>query len=140
VERSRHHTAGGVRDPFPGNRIEEMVRKFHFYEKYGVEEYYIYDPDRKELSGWKRAGNLLEEIEAMDGWVSPRLGIRFQLGAEGLELYSARGVRFRSYVEIVADRDLQHERAEQLIKERDAERARADRLAARLRELGVDPD
>jgi Uma2 family endonuclease len=30
----------------PGNRKKEMDDKFAFYERYGVEEYYIYDPDR----------------------------------------------------------------------------------------------
>ena len=30
----------------PGNRPGEMQKKFTFYEKYGVEEYYVYDPDR----------------------------------------------------------------------------------------------
>src|SRR6266478_4161492 len=28
----------------PGNRFGEMLKKFRFYEHYGVEEYYIYDP------------------------------------------------------------------------------------------------
>ena len=29
-----------------------MQRKFQFYEKYGVEEYYIYDPETGALEGW----------------------------------------------------------------------------------------
>jgi Uma2 family endonuclease len=29
----------------PGNRPEEMDQKFEFYDHYGVEEYYIYDPE-----------------------------------------------------------------------------------------------
>ena len=28
----------------PGNRLSEMVKKLRFYERYGVEEYYMYDP------------------------------------------------------------------------------------------------
>ena len=39
----------------PGNRFKEMLRKFQFYEKHGVEEYYIYDPDNGDLQGWSRA-------------------------------------------------------------------------------------
>ena len=35
----------------PNNRVPEMERKFRFYEQYGVEEYYIYDPDEVELFG-----------------------------------------------------------------------------------------
>lgn len=48
-----------------------MIRKFRFYERYGVEEYYIYDPDHGELSGWLRADNELTEIPEMSGWVTP---------------------------------------------------------------------
>lgn len=29
----------------PGNRAGPLIEKFRFYERYGVEEYYIYDPD-----------------------------------------------------------------------------------------------
>src|SRR5436190_797362 len=29
----------------PGNRAPQMQLKFQFYEKYGVEEYYLYDPE-----------------------------------------------------------------------------------------------
>ena len=35
----------------PGNRPGEMAGKFEFYETYGVEEYYIYDPDDGTLIG-----------------------------------------------------------------------------------------
>lgn len=30
----------------PGNTPAEMTRKFALYQTYGVEEYYLYDPDR----------------------------------------------------------------------------------------------
>jgi Uma2 family endonuclease len=35
----------------PGNRLAEMTAKFEFYDRYGVEEYYIYDPDRIDFTG-----------------------------------------------------------------------------------------
>jgi Uma2 family endonuclease len=38
----------------PGNRAKEMIRKLKFYEQYGVEEYYIYDPDDHEWMGLQR--------------------------------------------------------------------------------------
>ncbi|MFN9866660.1 MAG: Uma2 family endonuclease, partial [Pseudanabaena sp.] len=28
----------------PGNRLKEMTKKLQFYDRHGVEEYYIYDP------------------------------------------------------------------------------------------------
>jgi Uma2 family endonuclease len=40
--------------PSPGNRLKEMHRKLMFYQTYGVQEYYIYDPDDYELMGWQR--------------------------------------------------------------------------------------
>ncbi len=39
----------------PNNRFREMYRKLKFYEEYGVEEYYLYDPDHDELEGWLAA-------------------------------------------------------------------------------------
>jgi Uma2 family endonuclease len=62
----------------------KMDKKVAFYNRYGVEEYYLYDPDKKELSGWQRIEGLLEVIEPMSGWVSPRLGVRFELTEQGL--------------------------------------------------------
>jgi hypothetical protein len=45
-----------------------------------------------------------------------------------------------TYIEISQQLTAERERANQLAAERDTERARAERLAARLRELGVDPE
>src|SRR5262245_56593026 len=59
----------------PNNRVSEMERKLRFYERHGVDEYYIYDPDSVELFGRQRAGGDLKTIAQMDGWVSPLLGI-----------------------------------------------------------------
>ena len=103
----------------PGNTVAEMTRKFRFYERYGVEEYYLYDPDRGNLDGWLRRENGLENIPDMEGWISPRLGIRFSLAGTELVLYRPDGRRFETYVALAQ---------------------RAERLAERLRALGVDPD
>ena len=110
----------------PGNRLAEIVNKLRFYERYGVEEFYMYDPDSDDLVGWLRSGEELCEIEHVEGWVSPRLGVRFELSLEGLELYRPDGQKFATYVEL----DRQRELAEQ----------RAERLAAKLQELGIDPN
>jgi Uma2 family endonuclease len=117
----------------PSNRPADLVRKHHFYQEYGVEEYYIYDPDREILEGWQRQGNKLREIEPMQGWTSPRLGIRFEVKEGGLHIYKPNGERFATYVELEALR----EKAE---RERDEARQQVERLRARLSELGIDPD
>ncbi|MGB3572565.1 MAG: Uma2 family endonuclease, partial [Phormidesmis sp.] len=68
----------------PGNRRTEMARKLLFYERYGVDEYYEYDPYNIELIGFERQGEGLEAIDSLDGWQSPRLNIQFELTRETL--------------------------------------------------------
>jgi len=123
----------------PGNTLLEMTRKLRFYERYDVEEYYVYDPDRGELAGWRRTGESLEEIIQIEGWISPRLGVRFNL--EGAELVLTRpdGRRFETFVELTARAEAERQRAEAERQRAEAERQRAERLAAQLRVLGVDP-
>jgi Uma2 family endonuclease len=117
----------------PGNTLPEMLEKLRFYERYGCEEFYLYDPDRGALSGWIGGNGELTTIETIDGWLSPRLGIRFQLVDGDLQLYYPDGRRFESYVELERSRSLAQQQAEQ-------EHARAERLAAQLRALGVEPN
>lgn len=85
----------------PGNRKKEMDDKFAFYERYGVEEYYIYDPDRGRLRGWLRdENNQLQPITRMSGWRSPRLNIRFDMEGLDLQLYFPDGRPFLTFVEM----------------------------------------
>ena len=110
----------------PGNTIPEMTRKFRFYERYGVEEYYLFDPDRGELSGWMRQGGALEEIPEMQGWVSPRLGIRFTVEGSELVLYRPDSVRFATFVELQHQVEAERKRAEAERERVEAERKRAE--------------
>jgi Uma2 family endonuclease len=102
-----------------GNTLTEMAKKQLFYDRYGVEEYYLYDPHKNDASGGIRGENQLEILETLDNWVSPRLGIRFQLGEPEMLLFYPDGQAFTSY---------------------NKEKQRAERLANKLRELGLNPD
>jgi Uma2 family endonuclease len=117
----------------PGNTLTEMNKKQVFYDRYGVEEYYLYDPDKNDLSGWLRTGERLDVIDSMENWTSPRVGIRFNLSEEQLQITRPDGQPFKSYVEIAR----RLEQAEQQVEQ---ERKRAERLAERLRAAGIDPD
>lgn len=110
----------------PGNRLGEMHKKLRFYEQYGVTEYYVYDPDRLDFAGWIRNDDRLESIEQPTDWISPLLGIRFKLETNELEIYRPDGQPFSSFIDL----DLRRQAAEQ----------RAEKLAAKLRELGIDPE
>jgi Uma2 family endonuclease len=118
----------------PGNTVIEMSRKLVFYGHHGVSEYYIYDPDRVNLGGFIRGDDkALVEIDEIQGWVSPLLGIRFELGEADLVIYRPDGERFLTTIEL-------YDRAEQAQKRAESAEEKAQRLAERLRELGVDPD
>ncbi|NES46911.1 Uma2 family endonuclease, partial [Moorena sp. SIO2C4] len=108
------------------NTIKELEeKKLKFYQTHGVEEYYLYDPDRTKLKGWLRSGKKLEPIPQMRGWVSPRLGITFELVASQLVLYYPNGEPFASYLEISEQRDMAQQQAEleRLAKEQERQRA-----------------
>lgn len=106
----------------PGNRAGEMQRKLEFYERHGTLEYYLYDPDDFYLSGWIRDGAFLRLIDPIDGFSSPRLGIRFDAdGTSPWRLRLPSGEALPRYEEIVGAQK------------------RAERLATKLRELGIDP-
>jgi len=152
----------------PYNRPAEMDAKFDFYERFGVEEYYFYDPYTPDLCGWLRAGESLEPIPELNDWVSPRLGIRFDPSGEELVIFRSDGQRFLTFVELMAlqedtqqtidlerkarkqieRREEQEQLAkvqeclakeqERLAKERAEERVRL--LSQKLRELGIDPE
>jgi Uma2 family endonuclease len=98
------------------NTTKEMAQKAMFFDRYGAEEYYVYDMDSGVLDGFIRYGGELSPIEgtfngksAMEGWVSPRLGVRFEVEWRGeqpeLVIYNPDGTRFLSYVEIAAQLD-----------------------------------
>lgn len=135
----------------PGNRAGEMTAKGMFYERYGAEEYYIFDPDRQIFEAFRRSddGQRLDPVESdADGtWTSPRLRTRFDLSSGELVIYRPDGERFKRFVELMAERDAlvvernaERERAEKAEDIAKQERERAERLAARLRELGIDPE
>jgi Uma2 family endonuclease len=138
----------------PSNTKNEMSRKLEFYQCYGVEEYYLYDPRRANFQGWSRQEDLLQPIDQINGWVSPRLQIRFQWEDHTLSIYYPNGDRFLSSIELAQKAEQEKQRAEaekqraEFEKQRadqekqraDQEKQRAERLAQRLKELGINPD
>lgn len=183
----------------PCNTREEMDAKLKWYERFGVEEYYFIDPYGNQLLGWVRRGDRLESVYPMKDFISPRLGVRFEVNGE-IRLFTPDGREFRTREErveeiqeelrktalafedereraIMAERqaraeteraEQEHERAEQeatrareqaVRAEQERERAEQEReraeqereraereklakdqFAAKLRELGVNPD
>ncbi len=130
----------------PGNDPFEMADKLAFYEEHGVEEYYVYDPDSNRLLVYVRRGEALRRVWQVQGYVSPRLGIRFDLSGPEMAIYRPDGQRFLTFEELQAAREQETQRADQEKQRADTEKQRADtekqradqaeQRAARLAELG----
>jgi Uma2 family endonuclease len=102
----------------PGNTLQEMDDKLRWYERYGVLEYYEYDPVHHLLRGYYRRSprQQFAPIPTMAGWVSPLIGVRFDQSATGeLQIFRLDGRPFVSYVEL--DRLRQAEERQRLIAE-----------------------
>jgi hypothetical protein len=137
----------------PSNDTWEMMDKYDFYDTYGVEEYYIWDPLKNRLSGYLRKGTVLRRIPKLAGWTSPRLNIRFELN-HTLTIFGPDGERFLTYAELYDQRLLDRERADQEKRRAEQEKQRAEqeqhraeqaqaeveRLRAFMREKGIDPE
>ena len=139
----------------PGNTANEMASKLAFYDRHDVEEYYIYDPDANALSGWERLDGYLTEIPVMQDWMSQRLGIKFDLNSPPeLQIYRPDGELFLSFEQVsqrlaTTTRELETTTRELEVisqnlstteRELAAQTDRNQLLAAKLRELGIDPD
>ncbi|MFZ4556493.1 MAG: Uma2 family endonuclease [Pseudanabaena sp.] len=123
----------------PGNRLKEMTKKLQFYDRYGVEEYYIYDPETNELNGLYKNDNRLNVIEDTHNWVSPRLQIRFAIEEGDLKIYRPDGQKFLTTLELNQYAEQEHQRAEQEHQRAEQEYDRAERLLAQLMAMGIQP-
>ncbi|MBM4365873.1 MAG: Uma2 family endonuclease [Deltaproteobacteria bacterium] len=116
----------------PNSNFNEQLRKHQFYERHGVQEFYAWDQARNHFSAFVREGGRLEPVNADEGWTSPLLGIRFAVKDDALHMFRPDGQPFRSLAEMEKLRDA-------AAAERDAAMAATEKLAAKLRELGIDP-
>ncbi|OBU77864.1 Uma2 family endonuclease [Cylindrospermopsis raciborskii] len=121
----------------PGNNNTEMDRKKLFYLEHGVEEYYVYDPDKISLEVSIRENNSFKEIENFTTWTSPRLKIRFDMSQDELVIYYPDGSKFLSPVELsnyaeqerfLKEQETQRAEREKLLKEQETQRAEQERL------------
>ncbi len=130
----------------PSNTSTEMADKRAFYEEYGVEEYYVFDPDDNRLEVYQRQGTVFRRVRPVEGLVSPRLGIRFDLSVKPMVVYGPNGQPFLTFEELAALNQRNEQRATTAEQRATTAEQRATAieeenalLAAKLRELGIDP-
>lgn len=131
----------------PSNSPVEMAEKQTFYEDHGVEEYYVYDPDTNWLAGYVRQGSALRRVRPMQAFVSPRLGIRFDLSGPELVVRYPDGRPFLTFEELEDERQRaaqqaeqakqQAEQAKQQVEQFKQKAEQAERHAGRVAELSL---
>jgi Uma2 family endonuclease len=143
----------------PGNTDFELDNKCLFYEDHGVQEYYSYDPDNNWLKVFVRQGQVFRRVRPAAGFVSPRLGIRFDLSGPEMVVYYPDGRKFLTFEELESARaegeaarqkaeetsrkaeearqkaEIARDQAEEAHQKAEAARDQAKRAAARLAEL-----
>ena len=122
------------------NNDDEMQRKLEFYQQYGVQEYYIYEPESYEIEGWINNNGSLVQLEQINGWISPRLGIKFDTSQGELIIYRPDGERFLTPLQLRKELEAQRESTDIERQRANEAEAKLSILAQKLRELNIDPD
>jgi Uma2 family endonuclease len=117
----------------PSNTVVQMADKFAFYEEYGVEEYYVYDPDTNRLLVYVRRGQTLVGVRPVAGFLSPRFGIRFDTSGPELVVFGPDGRRFLTFEELHAERETAEQRVEQESQQRQVAEQRAEQESQQRR-------
>jgi Uma2 family endonuclease len=119
----------------PGNDYAEMADKFDFYEHHGVEEYYVYDPDKNTLVMYLRRGDVLRRVRPAEGLVSPRLGVRFQLTEPEMTVYRPDGRPFLTFDQLEAERMRAEDARRQAVERAEQADRRAEQAEAEVERL-----
>ena len=125
-----------------GTQAQDQTYKKTLYEQLGVKEYWLFDPKgewiEEQLQGFRLQDETYKPI--MDGRSEP-LKLRLQAEGKLVGFY-----RLDTSAKLLIPDELTHALRQETLARQQAEqraeheRQRADRLAARLRALGIDPD
>jgi len=125
----------------------DQGKKKHIYERtFKTRDYFVYDPfDPTSLAGWKLDNNLRYEpiVANEQGWLwCERLGFWLGTWQGTIDRETALWLRFydSSGNLVPLPEEAAQQQAEVAQQQAETQRQRAERLAARLREMGENPD
>lgn len=124
----------------PSNTHAEMAQKAMFYDKFGVEEYYVLDPEKPYFEVWIRYDKDLELIDSKQTmWTSKLLGIKLVIIDEKLRIFNPNGSRFLTYTESLKAKAIEIEARQKAEAEQQKAEAENLKLLTLLKNLGIDP-
>lgn len=116
----------------PSNTHAEMMEKLSFYEKFGVDEFVILDPEKGEFKAYlRKEEKLILDTHPEERWTSPRLEISFSVEAKELKASLKDGSPFKTFNQLKSEK-------EELQSEKDLALLEIEKLKTKLRELGED--
>lgn len=108
--------------------------------------YYWFDPETLEFAGFHLVDGGYQPIEPNpQGWLwSQQLQLYLGIHSQKLRLFTNEGQLLPTLTEVVAEEQQQKELAQSTLEEEQQQKElaqqKAERLAAKLRDLGIDPD
>ena len=95
-------------DVFPRETLfRDKGRKFLYYHDRGIEEYYTFDLTDLEFRAYVRSPlkRTLIEVRNLDAFVSPRMGVRFATGKDGITISHPNRGSFGTLADALNQRD-----------------------------------
>lgn len=132
-------------------RNDLTVKKELYEQTFRTTDYFCYNPANQELVGWHLQDNAYRQLDpnpqgwlwsrALNVWIGRWEGAFQRIQAQWPRFYSTDGQLILTLAEAEAQRaETEAQRARQAQEEAEKERQRSERLAAKLQELGVDPE
>jgi Uma2 family endonuclease len=134
-------------------KTDRGLKKQIYQDTFRTPDYFWFDPDSLEFQGFHLVDGQYQDLQPNShGWLwSQQLGLYLGVQDRQLRYFAPDGQRVPTPEEAAeraeARAEAEHQRAEAECQRAEAERQRAeterqrnDRLAAKLREIGVDPD
>lgn len=120
-------------------KTDKGLKKQIYQDIFRTPEYFWFDPHNLELSGFVLLAGKYQPIEPNDqGWLwSQQLELFLGVAQNQLRFFTAEGELVPTPSEVAQQ---EKQRAEQEKQRAEAEKQYSDRLAAKLRELGIDPE
>lgn len=117
--------------------VDRTVKKQLYQDRFRTPEYFWFSPDSLEFEGFRLNGHIYQPIETTSqGWRwSKELGLYLGINENQLRYFTSDGELVPTPKETAIQRQLQLDATE---KELEQEKQRTERLAQRLRELGID--